>query len=51
AALAAHGWVRAGSVAVMERPAGSAPLSWPAGWSGWPQRVYGDTRLELAERL
>ncbi|WP_106825921.1 16S rRNA (guanine(966)-N(2))-methyltransferase RsmD [Mycobacterium avium] len=51
AALAAHGWVRAGSVAVMERPAGSAPLSWPAGWSGWPHRVYGDTRLELAERL
>ncbi|ANR92478.1 16S rRNA (guanine(966)-N(2))-methyltransferase RsmD [Mycobacterium avium] len=51
AALAAHGWVRAGSVAVVERPAGSAPLSWPAGWSGWPQRVYGDTRLELAERL
>ncbi|ETB23381.1 hypothetical protein O973_04235, partial [Mycobacterium avium subsp. avium 11-4751] len=51
AALAAYGWVRAGSVAVVERPAGSAPLSWPAGWSGWPQRVYGDTRLELAERL
>ncbi|MBZ4619967.1 16S rRNA (guanine(966)-N(2))-methyltransferase RsmD, partial [Mycobacterium avium subsp. hominissuis] len=24
---------------------------WPAGWSGWPHRVYGDTRLELAERL
>ena len=50
AALAAHGWVRAGSVAVVERAAGGAPLNWPAGWSLWPQRVYGDTRLELAER-
>lgn len=51
AALAAHGWVRGGSVAVVERSAGGAPLNWPAGWSVWPQRVYGDTRLELAERL
>jgi hypothetical protein len=25
-------------------------LNWPAGWTVWPQRVYGDTRLELAER-
>ncbi|MBD9325824.1 16S rRNA (guanine(966)-N(2))-methyltransferase RsmD, partial [Mycobacterium tuberculosis] len=23
----------------------------PEGWRRWPQRVYGDTRLELAERL
>lgn len=50
AALAAHGWVRGGSVAVVERAAGGGPLNWPAGWSVWPQRVYGDTRLELAER-
>jgi 16S rRNA (guanine966-N2)-methyltransferase len=49
-ALAAHGWVRPGSVAVVERAAASASLHWPAGWSVWPQRVYGDTRLELAER-
>jgi 16S rRNA (guanine(966)-N(2))-methyltransferase RsmD len=49
AALAAHGWVRDGAVAVVERAAGSAPLSWPEGWTGWPERVYGDTRLELAE--
>ena len=49
-ALAAHGWVRHGSVAVVERAAAGAPLHWPAGWSEWPQRVYGDTRLELAER-
>ncbi|MGV0066521.1 16S rRNA (guanine(966)-N(2))-methyltransferase RsmD [Mycobacterium colombiense] len=50
AALAAHGWVHGGSVAVVERATGAAPLDWPAGWSVWPQRVYGDTRLELAER-
>ncbi|ASX01613.1 16S rRNA (guanine(966)-N(2))-methyltransferase RsmD [Mycobacterium intracellulare] len=51
AALIAHGWVREGAVAVVERAAGGAPLSWPPGWSVWPQRVYGDTRLELAERV
>lgn len=51
AALIAHGWVREGAVAVVERAAGGAPLRWPAGWSVWPQRVYGDTRLELAERV
>ncbi|OBF91412.1 16S rRNA (guanine(966)-N(2))-methyltransferase RsmD [Mycobacterium sp. 852002-51163_SCH5372311] len=47
--LCAYGWVREGSIAVVERAAASAPLTWPAGWSVWPQRVYGDTRLELAE--
>jgi 16S rRNA (guanine966-N2)-methyltransferase len=51
AALATHGWVRGGTVVVVERAATGPPLSWPAGWSLWPQRVYGDTRLELAERL
>ena len=50
-ALAAHGWVSEGSVAVVERPAGGPALNWPVGWQPWPQRVYGDTRLELAERL
>jgi 16S rRNA (guanine966-N2)-methyltransferase len=49
AALTAHGWVVAGTVIVMERASGSAPLNWPAGWYTWQQRVYGDTRLELAE--
>jgi 16S rRNA (guanine(966)-N(2))-methyltransferase RsmD len=49
-ALAAHGWVEEGSVVVVERAAGSATLNWPAGWQPWRQRVYGDTRLELAER-
>ena len=51
AALTTHGWVREGTVAVVERAATSAPLIWPVGWSAWPQRVYGDTRLEMAERL
>jgi 16S rRNA (guanine966-N2)-methyltransferase len=51
AALGLHGWVRAGSVVVVERAASSPALTWPQGWSAWPDRVYGDTRLELAERL
>ena len=51
AALTTHGWVREGSVAVVERAATSPRLNWPASWSLWPSRVYGDTRLELAERL
>lgn len=49
AALGAHGWVRAATVAIIERAAASAPLTWPEGWTPWPERVYGDTRLELAE--
>jgi len=51
ATLTTHGWVREATVTVVERAATSLPLTWPAGWSLWPQRVYGDTRLELAERL
>jgi hypothetical protein len=39
---------REGTVAPMERAATSVPLTWPAGWCLW-QRVYSDTRLELAE--
>jgi len=49
AALTTHGWTHEGTLAVIERAAGSVPLSWPAGWQPWQQRVYGDTRLELAE--
>lgn len=48
-ALVTHGWVQSGTVAVVERPSGGEPLNWPAGWRPWQQRVYGDTRLELAE--
>ena len=50
ASLTIHGWVREGSVAAVERAATGGALTWPEGWSVWPQRVYGDTRLELAER-
>jgi 16S rRNA (guanine966-N2)-methyltransferase len=49
-ALAGSGWVCEGSVAVVERAAGSPALNWPDGWNAWEHRVYGDTRLELAER-
>ena len=48
-ALPTHEWVRDGTVVVVERAVSSAPLNWPAGWNSWRQRVYGDTRLELAE--
>jgi 16S rRNA (guanine966-N2)-methyltransferase len=51
AALTAHGWVHDGTLAVVERAAASAPLSWPSGWQPQRPRVYGDTRLELAERV
>jgi 16S rRNA (guanine966-N2)-methyltransferase len=50
-ALATHGWVREGTVAVVERAATGPQLTWPADWSLWPERVYGDTSLELAEWL
>jgi 16S rRNA (guanine(966)-N(2))-methyltransferase RsmD len=49
AALAAHGWAVAGTDVAMERASSSGPLNWPAGWHRWQQRIYGDTRLELAE--
>jgi 16S rRNA (guanine(966)-N(2))-methyltransferase RsmD len=49
AALVEHGWVSDGSVVVLERPASGPPQQWPAGWSPWRERRYGDTRLEMAE--
>jgi 16S rRNA (guanine(966)-N(2))-methyltransferase RsmD len=51
AALTANGWVHEGTVAVVERATGSRALHWPDGWDPWQHRVYGDTRLELAERV
>jgi 16S rRNA (guanine966-N2)-methyltransferase len=51
AALNAHGWVHDGTLAIVERAVTSAPLSWPPDWEPWKPRVYGDTRLELAERV
>jgi 16S rRNA G966 N2-methylase RsmD len=49
ATLTAHGWAGPGTVAAVERAAAGARLTWPAGWLAWPHRIYGDTRLELAE--
>jgi 16S rRNA (guanine966-N2)-methyltransferase len=49
AALSAHGWAGAGTVVAVERARASTPLHWPGDWSPWEPRVYGDTRLELAE--
>ncbi|MGC2654690.1 MAG: 16S rRNA (guanine(966)-N(2))-methyltransferase RsmD [Mycobacterium sp.] len=49
AALSGRGWAGAGTVVAVERARAGAPLKWPAGWSPWQPRVYGDTRVELAE--
>ena len=46
--LGRNGWLRADSVVVVERPVSSAELTWPAGWTAWDNRRYGDTRVELA---
>jgi 16S rRNA (guanine966-N2)-methyltransferase len=48
-ALTDCGWAHEGTVAVIERAAAGAVLTWPGGWRVWPHRVYGDTRLEMAE--
>jgi 16S rRNA (guanine966-N2)-methyltransferase len=50
AALTTRGWAHDGTLAIVERAAAGARLSWPTGWQPWEPRVYGDTRLELAER-
>ena len=47
--LTAGGWVAPGTVVVIERAVSTPPVSWPDGWTAWPSRRYGDTRLELAE--
>jgi 16S rRNA (guanine966-N2)-methyltransferase len=49
AALTRGGWVRAGAIAVVERPTSADPLAWPAGWTPDRDRRYGDTRLEFGE--
>ncbi|MEI6254862.1 MAG: 16S rRNA (guanine(966)-N(2))-methyltransferase RsmD, partial [Mycobacteriaceae bacterium] len=45
-ALQNRGWLAEGAVAVVERSASSPPLTWPPGWEVWPERRYGDTRIE-----
>ncbi|BBX48952.1 16S rRNA (guanine(966)-N(2))-methyltransferase RsmD [Mycobacterium cookii] len=49
-ALTVHGWVHDGTLAIVERAAAGAPLGWPPDWEPKQPRIYGDTRLELAER-
>ncbi len=49
AALSTGDWTAEGTVVAVERRASSAPLRWPDGWTVWPERRYGDTRLEIAE--
>lgn len=49
ASLQRNAWVEPGSVVVVERSASSPALSWPPGWTPWPVRRYGDTRIEAAE--
>lgn len=49
ALLTDGGWAESGTVVVIERAAAGPATVWPDGWDAWPQRRYGDTRLELAE--
>lgn len=48
-ALGDGGWTAPGTVVVVERPASGPELRWPDGWRVWPPRIYGDTRLEIAD--
>ncbi len=49
--LGTAGWTAPGTVAVVERPASGREIDWPDAWSVWKSRRYGDTRIELAERV
>ena len=51
AALTDNGWTAPGTVVVVERPAGVSELVWPPHWSVGKARRYGDTRIELAQRV
>jgi len=46
--LVENGWCTTDTVIVVERPTAAAEIGWPAGFSVWPTRRYGDTRLEMA---
>ena len=49
ASLVRDGWVDSGSVVVVERRSSAPAPAWPQGWSVWPPRRYGDSRLDGAE--
>jgi 16S rRNA (guanine966-N2)-methyltransferase len=48
-AAAAHGWLAAGAVVVVERSARGAPFPWPPPLRALRERRYGETTLFLAE--
>lgn len=48
AALESGDWLAPGALVVVERPVRAPELKWPASWTGWPSRRYGDTRIEMA---
>jgi 16S rRNA (guanine966-N2)-methyltransferase len=48
AALQAGDWTTENAVVAVERRASSPTLTWPDGWTIWPERRYGETRLEIA---
>jgi 16S rRNA (guanine(966)-N(2))-methyltransferase RsmD len=43
-------WVTPDATVVVERAAGSSPLSWPAGWGSTWERCYGDTLVLFTQR-
>jgi 16S rRNA (guanine966-N2)-methyltransferase len=49
AALHTGGWATHRTVVAVERRASSPRLTWPRAWNAWPERRYGDTRLEIAD--
>ena len=34
--------------AILKPSAATPALAWPEGWTVWPERRYGDTRIEAA---
>jgi 16S rRNA (guanine(966)-N(2))-methyltransferase RsmD len=43
-------WLAPGATVVVERAAGSSPLSWPTGWGSIWERCYGDTLVLFAQQ-
>lgn len=48
--LVERGWVGPDATVVVERAAGSSPLSWPVPWGSTWERCYGDTLVLFAQR-
>ena len=49
-ALVEGQWLAPDATVVVERAAGSPPLSWPPGWGSTWERCYGDTLVLFAQR-